>query len=370
MMFRFTQLSILLLLSLFVLVSPVLAAHPESKGDLENLKKRIAALEQHGPETGSGQISDYIDLQGVIEVEAGYNDPDGGDAESDLVLAAAELSLEASISDYIGGHIILLYEEGEDFTVDEAVISLTCAQQVAGASSSLHAGQMYLPFGMFNSYMVSDPLTLELGETGDTALLFELAGELWNIKLGVFNGDADVAGDKNHIDDFVAALEVAPNQILSFGASYISDLAESDSGLISELDIDSGFYTDDIAGFSGFVSLHVGPLGLEAEYLGALDTFDTASLVATLTTDPTDLTGDEPEAWNVELAWMPSEILQLAVRYEEATDFQSDLQRYGATITYGIFDNVVVALEYLNAEEDIPAGGESDMVTAQLALEF
>ena len=128
--------------------------------------------------------------------------------------------------------------------------------------------------------------------------------------------------------------------------------------------MDVSNYTDGVAGIGAFVSVHIGQIGLEAEYLGALDKFDTASLA-----EVTELTGQEPEAWNIELAWMPSETLQLAARYEESTDFMEDLQRYGATVSYGIFDNVVVALEYLNAETSVVDSGV-DTVTAQLALEF
>ncbi len=67
---------------------------------------------------------------------------------------------------------------------------------------------------------------------------------------------------------------------------------------------------------------------------------------------------------------MPTEKLQLATRYEEANDFQDDLKRYGATASYGLYEHVVVALEYLRADADIDEDDTVDMVTAQLAFEF
>lgn len=351
-------------LTIFIFSAPALAVHPDEKSEIENLKKRIESLEKDKTAVDFGRISEYVNLSGVIEAEASYVDPESGEAASDLVLATAELSIEANLSDNLGGHVTLLYEEGdgtdEDLDVDEAVISLTSSGSLAGQTPSLHAGRMYVPFGMFNSYMISDPLTLELGETRDTAVLLVLDGELWSFGVGAFNGEADVAGDEDHVDDFIAALQVTALENVSFGVSYISDLAESDNGLVQ----DTSLYTDDVAGFSAFASAEYGQVGFEAEYLAALDEFD-AALVGL-----SDLTGREPEAFNLEIAWMVSDQLQLAARYEEATDFLSDLSRYGATVSYGVYENAVVALEYLHADPDAAPGSEEDVLTAQLALEF
>ncbi len=356
---------------LFILSSPTFAAHPESKSEIENLKKRIEVLETqqalkvHDVENGAdyGQISKYVTLHGLLEAEAAYSKPDGGDEESDLNLATAELSIETTLNEYIGGHLTLLYEEDDssddDIDVDEAVISLRTSGQFFGQSPSLHVGRMYVPFGMFNSYMISDPLTLELGETQNTTMLIALDGDIWTLKAGTFNGDADAAGDNNNIDSLVVSLEVAAGENLNFGTSYISDLAESDNELVQ----DSTLYSSSVAGVSAFLSAHYGQIGFEAEYLAALEDFGSA-LVAT----GEDLTGQRPEAWNLELAWIPADKIQIAARYEQAKDFQDDVHRYGATASYGLYEHVVVALEYLRADTD--KDDPVNLVTAQLALEF
>jgi hypothetical protein len=214
---------------------------------------------------------------------------------------------------------------------------------------------------MFNSYMISDPLTLELGETRDTAALFALEGDVWVLKAGVLNGETDTNGDSNHIDNWVASLELTPVENLTFGVSYINDLAESDNELVQ----DESLYSSNVAGASAFLSVQCGQFGFEAEYLTALEDFDSA-----LVGIGEDLTGRRPSAWNLELAWMPTEKLQLAARYEEANDFQDDVKRYGATASYGLYEHVVVALEYLRTDADIDADDPINVVTAQLALEF
>jgi len=368
-----------LMLRLFVvaifcglIASPVYALHPEDRAELENLRRRIAELEtrkeaEEVQDEGfdSGKISKYLSLHGLLEVEAYYANANGGDNESDISLATAELSLEATLNENIGGHLILLYEEedgeDEDIAVDEGVISLSCSKPLFGQTPSLHAGKMYLPFGMFNSAMISDPLTLELGETQNTALLLAFESDLWTAKSGVFNGDVDEMGDNDHIDSWVAALEFFPDEMFNFGASYLSDLAESDADLVT----DDNLYVGEVDGVSVFVSIAYGPFGFDAEYLTALDDFDQGIVAA-----GEDLTGKRPAAWNLELSWLPTERLQLAARYEQAHDYQSDVHRYGVTASYGFFDHVIVALEYLHADAKAVENDPLHVVTGQLALEF
>lgn len=349
-------------------LSSALAAHPDTSSEIENLKQRIEALEAGQAEQTAEEppfslmvAGKYLTLGGLLELEANYTDIDGGGDSSDLTLATAELSLEVAINEQIGGHVILLYEEdqGDDsLNVDEAAISLHCPKPFMGQTGAFYGGKLYLPFGKFNSNMVSDPLTLELGETNDTAAIFALEGDLWNFSLGVFNGGTDAAGDDDHIDSLVAALELTPMENVSFGVSYISDLAESDVELVA----DSTLYSDNVAGASAFISATFGPVGLEGEILGALDDFDSALVGLS------DLSGTKPLAWNLEASYQATDDLLFAARYEQANDFKDDVKRYGAAASYGLFAHTVLALEYLHADPETDP--DSDTMTAQLAFEF
>lgn len=362
----------LLLTGLFILAAPARAALTQENSALENLEQRIEKLEtrqtataaaEQGAEEAFARIGRHLTLHGLLEAEAFYAKTEGDGEESDLTLATAELSLVATLNDHLGGHLTLLYEEeeGEDDTidVDEAVIRLTSAGQLFGQTMSLHVGRMYVPFGMFNSGMISDPLTLELGETRDSAALLVLAGDVWTFKAGLFNGGVDTAGDHNQIDSWVASLEVTPLENLAFGFSLISDLAESDNELVQ----DPSLYTSSVAGASAFLSARYGAFALQAEYLAAVANF-ASSLVAI----GEDLSGRRPAAWHLELSWLPTDRLELAARYEQAKDFQDDLRRYGATAAYHWHDHVATALEYLHADGD--ANAPVHTVTAQLSLQF
>ena len=367
-MFAIIALVALLALS----AGPALAVHPsDGKAEIENLKRRIEALEAEravaeretvGKSLSISNLADKITLSGLIELEAAYNKPEGGDESSDLALATVELGLEVQATDYLGGHLLLLWEEGETepIDLDEAVITLTNPEPILGVTPSFTGGKMYLPFGKFNSYMITDPLTLDLGETNQSAGVVSLEGKLWTLQAGAFSGETDTDGDNDTIDGWMASLEIQPTEGFGFGASLISDLAESDVGLVE----DETLYKESVMAASAWLSWQIGQFGLEAEYLTALENFDRALVGAT------DLTGRRPNAWNLELAWMPNDRWQVAGRVEQADDFQDDLTRYGATVSLGLFEHAVLAVEYLRGDAKGPDADPDHTVTAQLAFEF
>lgn len=338
----------------------------DSSAEIENLKERIRALEAKTGTPVEGEqpftllaLGKHLRFSGLFELEAGYHKSDGQASQSDLVLATAQLSTAAAINDHIGGHLSLLFEEGETepVEVDEAVISLHCPQYLFGQRLGFHGGRMYLPFGRFNSAMISDPLTLELGETRNTAAELSLEGEFWSLSAGAFSGEVGDSSQKK-IDALVAALTLTPWEGLSFGASYLSDLGESDSELVAV----PALHRSGVAAASAFIALGLGPFSLEGEWLGALDDFDPALVGSSA------LTGQRPQAWGLEASWAASQRLQLALRAEEAGDFLDDLRRYGGTVSYGLFPNTLLALEYLHGRPD--RGGDQQTLTAQLAFEF
>lgn len=357
------------LVALIGVSSPVLAMHDATAGDLENLRRRIEALEgqQARPAEGTTMIEvlgKKLSLTGLVEVEAAYNQVEGGAENSDLNLATAQLGIEAQVSEEVGAHLVLLYEEGSSdaLNVDEAVITL----HLLDRRFMLAAGKQYLPFGHFSSHLVSDPLTLDLGESNDTALILRWHfTEIAEISLAAFNGQTDQFGDDDHIDSWAAALEVAPLAGLTVGASYLSDLAESDLGLVQNDPLLGNIYNASIPAAAAFVSLAFGPLTFEGEYLAALDNFDPAIVAL-----GTDLTGQRPQAWNLELAVVPAEKWQVAARAEGARDFRNDIVRYGGALSWGFLANTVLALEYLHDDAKGPGNDPGHSVTAQLAVEF
>ena len=345
-----------------------------TKAEIENLRRRIDELEKKaGDEEASteeieveeeGFVIEIADkklkIWGSVELNAVYNKEEDQDAESDLIISEAQLGFMPMINDRIGAHIVLLYEEGEDIAVDEA--NITLSQYGEGMGFNFVGGLQYLPFGNYSSSMISDPLTLELGETSETAVVFGWANEAIGIRVGAFNGDVDAAEDDDVIDSLVASLEINTSYGITTGASYISDLAESGIELIQpDLGGSTDHYLDSVAGASFFITAEYGMFVMNAEYVFALDDFEQDSIDA-----GEDLTGLEPRAFNLELSFSPIERWGFALRFEKAKDFQGDPERYGFTISYGIFSHMILALEYLRTEADV----DIDMVTAELGISF
>ena len=322
-----------------------------------------------------GKLDENITLSGAVEVEASYKDYDcdnlaaDDSEESDIALATVELGIDMDFYEYLKGHLVFLWQEDdtEPVDLDEGTITLGGIEDFP---FYLTAGKLYVPFGMFNSHFISDPLTLELGETRESAALIGCANDQFDLSLGVFNGDIDETGKDNKIESFVAAAVFTPpaemleDLGISLGVSYISNIADS-NGLGDDIS-GSGVETvkDYVGGLSAFLSASYNALTLEAEYLGALDKFEAG-----------ELSFDngrkvEPKAWNFELAYAITEKWEAAIKYEGSEDLWDFLpeKQYGAVLSYNLFENTTVSIEYLHGEYENK--DEQDLVTTQLAMEF
>ena len=138
-------------------------------------------------------------VSGLLEAEMSFADSYTGQSSSDIVLATAEISIDAEITEWISGHVSLLHEEDEtDLEVDEGYIQYGNSFL---SSFSVQAGQIYVPFGNFATNMISDPLTLEIAETRESAVVATYeSGIVMSIYL--FNGDLLETGGDNTLDNF------------------------------------------------------------------------------------------------------------------------------------------------------------------------
>ncbi len=288
-------------------------------------------------------ITEQITISGLIELEARFSGPG-----SDLTLATAQLGLAIAAGGRNSGNLILLSEDGGVPAIDEATIDLweNCW--------SARLGLQYLPFGHFNTHFISDPLILELGETRKTAVLGRFQTDLFGLSAFVFNGDEKQAGEKDRIRDWGAGVTVAPLHGLEIGASYLSDLADSNAELFADVD---NVYEKRVAGWSAFAVLNQGMVELSGEVLGAAESFAAAD------------GGGKPLAWNLELAFAPTEKVELAARVEGSRDISAAAERrYGVAASWSPREQVSLSAEYLRAAHR--DGDDESFVTARLALEF
>ncbi|MCF8051272.1 MAG: LbtU family siderophore porin [Desulfobacterales bacterium] len=243
----------------------------------------------------------------------------------------------------------------------------------------LIAGRQYIPFGYFDSHFVTDPATLVLAETNEGAAVagYRFGGEMVDVSFGAYNGRIDELGDDDTVDSFVGAVVVAPLEGVMLGASYMSNLAGSDSlsEFVTDRDADGAAgdpVADIIGGWSAFVTVEfLERFKIIGEYAGALDEFATGELY-----DPADIEKRRPAAWNVELGALLTDTVEVAARYGGSSDggdpvsgeFLLPESEYGGVVNWGIFD-CNLAFEYLHAEFEDDSQTD-DTFTVQVAIEF
>jgi len=366
---------LLFLVNIFML--PLSAGATEDHiGGVKGLSERVSDLENTmGKKAGLETWFKKIAISGTVEVEVGYgkidfDDPAAEDEESsDIKLSTAELDIDVDIAKHVKGHVAYLWEEDdtEPVDLDEGFIMVDGEEILP---LYLTAGKLYVPFGYYNSHFISDPLTLELGEARESAVLIGGFNEWLDLAIGAFNGDIDKTGDDDHISSFVAKgiFTLPEDSVQDFqfmtGVSWIFNIADSDS-LQGEDGVDEAEIDDTVGGFSAFASAsYMDLFFLEAEYLGAIEKFKAGELA---------FDGGKsyrPEAWNFELAYTATEKLEIGAKYEGSHDCGNYLpeKQFGCVAAYRLFENTSLAVEYLHGEFE--NNDEQNLASAQLAVEF
>ena len=339
---------------------------------LEDLRTRLEKVEAQLREKVAGKdgnvmnwldslkesaVARGLDFSLVVETEASYTDQEGENV-SDFILATMELSLSATVSENVSTEVVLLWEEddNEQLFVDSAVVEL---HNLLGRPLKLTVGKMYVPFGQFECRgicmykMITNPLTLDLSETRESAVLLTYERTLASISVGAFNGD--VGADR--LDNFVARLDCTPSRFLGLGAQVISDIRESET--LQEI-VDTTVEDDQIWGVGAYVSLFIRDITVHAEYVEASQTMAAGVI---------DAEPRRPSAWTVEAAVPLAPDWEMSTRYERSREMPTFAEtRYGAKIGHALMEHVGLAVEYLRS--DFPGSSDSDTVTAQLAFEF
>ena len=324
----------------------------------------LSAVAERAAPTADPDWTDRIEIGGVVEIEAGHHSPYTGDDTSDVTVATVELGIAAQVNDWVAAEIGLLFEE-DDTDLEVDVATLTVAPPDGPWFATL--GQQYLPFGVYDTNLVSDPLTLEIGETRETAALVGVEANGFVAAAYVFNGESDkddeldryglMAGYAHEGDDVGFALQ----------AGYISHIGDSD-GLQ-----DIGDVRDYVGGIAVEGLFTTGPFTFIAGYVAATDSFDAAEL-------DFDGSGAEPKAWTLEAAYafdLAARPAAIALGYqgtEEALALELPETRLAIALSVEVMRNTTLSFEWARDDDygtsDGGTGRSADTATAQIAVEF
>lgn len=246
---------------------------------------------------------------------------------------AFQLVLEATPRSWAKVDVVYQYNDPPDqnssrHTLDEAIASFDVG------ALELEMGKLYLPFGMYFSRFVSGPL-LEFGETQARGASFLYKPfTRFDVAAFAYQGAAEALESGGENRDWGLAANAAPFGSCVMGVSYLSDLADSRARLLRD---HQDRYTAQIAGWSAYATAIYGRIGVTAEFVGALDSFEEL--------DPMH---DKPRAWNIELAFAHDGRLDWALRLEGSTELEDAPHRQGGiAATWRVLRNATVTGEYL-----------------------
>ncbi|MDH5736317.1 MAG: LbtU family siderophore porin, partial [Gammaproteobacteria bacterium] len=234
---------------------------------------------------------------------------------------------------------------------------------------TLSMGQMYVPFGVYESNMISDPLTLELGETRESAVQLSFESNGATAGLYVFNGDVEEGLDEDKVTQFGIALGFG-NDNFSVGVDYISAISDTDA-VQDFLGVPA--IIKQVAGISAHAVYNTDAMSMIVEYVGALDKFDASEIVF-------NGNGAQPAAANVEFGFnfpVAGRDSTVAIGYqvtEEAWDLGLPESRAMIAFSMGLYEATSLSFEYLSDSDYEPVDGgsgeSSSTFTVQLAAEF
>jgi hypothetical protein len=353
------------------------ASEHAQPGHVQAMSQRLQKLEQAKE---SGSHFGGVELYGVVEVEAMSGEDHTGVDGSDVTLATAELGLDFSVfNDWVNGTIVTLYEDDdtENWEVDQAYFTIGNTSEYP---FYLTTGRMYVPFGNFETNLVSDPLTLEIGETRETAIELGFEKDNWYGSGYVFNGDVDEIGDDD-IGNYGLNLGYAADvkdRSFDVGLSWINHIGDAD-GIEDAVgdtntDGDAGPVRDYIPAWGLYGIYRLGPWSFIGEYVSATKDFTAAELVW-------KTGGARPSAYNLEVGYdfeifggRESNVAVAIQGTDESVVLGLPEHKFLAGMSMALYKNTSLALEYANAEDyslaDGGTGNDGDALTLQLAVDF
>ena len=317
---------------------------------------------------GEWEVGGWIDVEGVSRR------PAAGDNTSGVGVAEAVLGVEAAINDWVGGEVGLLYETvniGLDDGEDGKSTAIDVATLMIGApegSWSFAAGRQYAPFGVFATHLISDPLTLELGEANDLVLQFGLSSGGLHGSIFGFYGDDDQNGGYGAVTGYSLG-----HRESEFGLhlSYISDIGASGNlqGVLAE----SRDVNENVSGWIASTELGYKDVSLIGEYLAARERFAAHEVEFVGR-------GAQPSSWlleaacNVSLAGKKATVVASYQGTSEALALELPARRLLAGVSVKLTAWFTPTIEWARDEDyaskDGGSGEQVSTITVQFAAKF
>ena len=344
-----------------LLGSEIIIAEEQPKKHQVTEIARIYRSPEERRDAGLGTpLTDWLKFSGLVEVESQYQNefikdhPQRSRVTTPNV--ALQLGFEFTFTDWLGAELIVEADyDGNVFVVDldEALINIETEQW------GIKAGRQFVAFGAYFSHFISGPM-LEFGETRGNALSIDYS-PVAAIEFTTFIFDSNYGN--SDFDWGISIDYVSEYEAVRIGASFLSDLAASEQRLLQGIDS-----RQSIPAWSAYALLGFDDFEVTVETVQAISAFTEL-----------DQQSDQPQAYNLEIAYFYTPSTQFAMRIEYSDEL-SDHPKWqsGVAATWRPIENLSISLEYLYArfQENFAFDdkdrelSERHLATMQLALEF
>jgi hypothetical protein len=303
-------------------------------------------------------------LSGAAELEWGYARDYAATSTQGAQLAKAALSIDSILSNRLSMHVSALYEEGSTpLELDEARASFALGSE---RRVSLDVGQFYLGIGQFETFLLSDPLTLEIGEERERAVRVGVSQETWFGRIYAYDSRKPSAAGSISWGGDLGFERKANGHLLEAAISAIGNLggARRLQGWITP-----GTLQADVPAWSSHIGVHRAGWHLLASWLETLKAFDGSELSF-------NGAGARPRAWQLEIArefgskerkWVA------AVSYQESADALSlefPRRRLSIGLSKELGAHTHVGLEWIVDRDYAAAVGGTGREAQGLAAKF
>ncbi len=364
-------------------------------------------------------IVPYLNVSGGVQAAAVSARPAHGSHMSSINLTSADIEIMGNINRWTTTFIDFTYDNAPPNSfgplVSNSRVYLDQGFITLGNLNSFPLyftmGQIYVPFGLFDTAMVTDPLTSDLANTQERAALLgfnkEYGNNTFDVQTFIFKGDAITSASSNAINEFGSNLDYtyeADSWSTQLGTSFMANLADSLGMQMNSVAAPSP------TGFTGFgntalpgnrnpeilihrvpaIDLHgeltIGSISFNGEYVTATTAFNRDNLGF-------DFRGAKPSAASIESVYtfnIFNRPTNIAIGYQntaQALALFLPMDRYVTTFNISIWKDTIESLEFrhdVNYPVTAHASGQqqpidltnfglghsSDTITLQLAAFF
>lgn len=321
----------------------------------------------------------WLEIGGHMHLDSVFTSPEHEDGYTNIGVSEIGLALAAAINDRTTLEAGFLYEHtglGErEFAYGEGTAFLETATLSFASPDrpwSLAVGRQFLPFGVFDTRMISEPLTLEVGETNEIA---------WNLGWGSgalqaavfgYNGD-DGLGSAGGLAGYGGAVSVSlerEESAVALNLALTSDFGYADNVLSVLADAAPGRQpAGRVAGLAAYGSWRYGAVTIIGEYLGALDSYAAGEMEFAGR-------GAQPASWMLEAAWdfvaggLDATVAAGYQATREAAALELPARRLIAVASVALTEPVTLGVEWARDSAYAEGKGGSGETTTTITVQF